>query len=158
MEVATSIEDTVHYNIGTWIIDTLGSTNVAQQKLSPHRAQAIITSCPQTSGLQLTNTASKGLPILQLKLPAHKGVNHPQPSQCELAEIRATPGVAPGRAGPVCYRCGQPGHIQSDCPQLPERPRAAAVHIEGEDKEIEATHATSDVEPQEEEVPLADAE
>ena len=42
-EVATSIEDAVCYDMGTWIIDVLGSTNVAQQRLSPHRAQAIIT-------------------------------------------------------------------------------------------------------------------
>ena len=43
-EVATSIEDAVRYNMGTQIIDVLGSTNVAQQKLSPHRAWVIITS------------------------------------------------------------------------------------------------------------------
>ena len=43
MEVATSIEEAVRYDMGTWIIDALGSTNVAQQKLGSHRAQAIIT-------------------------------------------------------------------------------------------------------------------
>ena len=52
MEVATSIEDTMHYDMGTWIINTLGSTNVAQQKLGPHRAQVIITLRLQASGPQ----------------------------------------------------------------------------------------------------------
>ena len=66
-EVATSIEDAMRYDMGTWIVDALGSTNVAQQKLGPHRARAIITLQPQTSGLQLTNMVSKGLPILQTK-------------------------------------------------------------------------------------------
>ena len=107
MEVATSIEDTVRFDMGTWIIDMLGSTNVAQQKLGPHRAWAIIMSQPQTSGLQPANTASKGPPILQTKLPAYKGVSCPQPSQHKPAEIRAAPGIAPGRAGPICYQCGQ---------------------------------------------------
>ena len=157
VEVATSIEDAVRYDMGTRIINALGSTNVAQQKLGPHRAQAIITLRLQTSGLWPTATASKGPPILQMKLTAHKGASCPQPSQRKPAEIRAVPGIAPGQAGPVCYRCGQPGHIQSDCPQPPERPRAAAVRIEGEDREKEATHAASDVELQEEEVPPADA-
>ena len=78
--MATSIEDTVHYDMGTWIIGMLGSTNVAQQKLSPHGAQVIITLHLQTSGLWLTNTVSKGLPILQMKPPAHKGASCPQPS------------------------------------------------------------------------------
>ena len=80
-EVATSIEDTMCYDMGTWIINALGSTNVAQQKLSPHRAQVIIMLPPLTSGLRLTNTASKGLLILQTKPPAHKGASRPQPSQ-----------------------------------------------------------------------------
>ena len=96
VEVATSIEDTMRYDIGTWIVDALGSTNVAQQKLGPHRAWAIITLQPQTSGLRPTNTASKGPPILQMKPPAYKGASHPQPSQRKPAEIRAAPGVAPG--------------------------------------------------------------
>ena len=101
---------------------------------------------------------SKGLPILQTKPPAHKGASRPQPSQRKPTEIRAVPGVAPGQAGPICYRCGQPGHIQSDCPQLPERPHAAAARVEGKDKEKAATHAAVNVGPQEEEVPPADAE
>ena len=146
----------MHYDMGTRIIDTLGSTNVAQQKLSPHRAQAIITLRLQTSGPQPTTMVSKGPPIMQTKLPAYKGASHPQPSQRKPTEFRAAPGVAPGRAGPVCYRSGQ--HIQSDCPQPPERPCAAAAHVEGEDKEKAATHAAVDAEPQEEEVPPADAE
>ena len=50
------------------------------------------------------------------------------------------------------------GHIQSDCPQPPERQHAAAACVEGEDKEKAATHAAVDAEPQEEEVPPADAE
>ena len=95
-EVATSTEDAVCYDMGTQIINTLGSTNVAQQKLGPHRAWAIITSHPQSSGLQLTNTASKGWLILQMNPPTYKGASRPQPSQCKLAEIRAAPGVAPG--------------------------------------------------------------
>jgi len=94
-EVATSIEDAVRYDMGTWIIDSLGSTNVAQQKPRPHRARAIIMSRPQTSGLRLGNTASKSLPIQQTKLPALKGANRPQPSQCKPAEARAVPGIAP---------------------------------------------------------------
>ena len=157
-EVATSIEDAVHYDMGTLILDVLGSTNVAQQKLGPHQAQAIITSRLQTSGLRLTTMASKGPPIMQTKPPAYKGVSCPQPSQRKPTEFRAAPGVAPGRAGPVCYRCGQPGHIQSDCPQLPERLHAAAARVEGKDKEKAATNAAVNTEPQEEEVPPADAE
>ena len=102
-EVATSIEDAMHYDMGTWIVDTLGSTNVAQQKLGPHRAWAIITSQLQTSGLQPTNTVSKGPLILQTKPPAYKGASHSHPSQRKLTEFRAAPGVAPRRAGPICY-------------------------------------------------------
>ena len=96
MEVATSIEDIVRYDMGTWIIDTLGSTNVAQQKLGPHRARAIIMLRPQTSGPQLTTMASKGPPIMQTKPPAYKGVSRPQPSQRKPTEFRAVPGIAPG--------------------------------------------------------------
>ena len=86
------------------------------------------------------------------------GASRPQSSQHKLTEIRAVPGIAPRRAGPVCYRCGQPGHIQSNCPQPPERPHAAAAHIEGEEKEKAATHAAVNADLQEEEVPPADAE
>ena len=42
--MATSIEDTMRYDMGTQIIDVLGSTNIAQQKLGPHQAWVIITS------------------------------------------------------------------------------------------------------------------
>ena len=157
-EVATSIEDAVHYDMGTWIIDALGSTNVAQQKLGPHQAWAIITSQLQTSGPWPTTMVSKGPPIMQMKPPAYKGASRPQPSQRKLTEFRAAPGIAPGQAGPICYRCGQPGHIQSDFPQPPERLHAAAAHVEGKDKEKAATHAAVKVELQEEEVPPADAE
>ena len=76
--MATSIEDAVHYDMGTQIIDAVGSTNVSQQNLGPHRVQAITMSHRQTSGLWLTNMASKGPLILQMKLPAHKGVSCPQ--------------------------------------------------------------------------------
>ena len=58
-EVATSIEDAMRYDTGSWIMDALGSTNVAQQKSSPHRAWAIITLRPQTSGLQLKTQQAK---------------------------------------------------------------------------------------------------
>ena len=142
-EVATSIEDAVHYDMGKWIINVLGSTNVAQQKLGPHWAWVIITSRLQTSGPRPTTMASKGLPILQMKPPAYKGASRPQPSQHKPAEIRAVPGVAPRRAGPICFRCGQPDYIQSDCPQPPERPCMAATCMEGEDREKEATNEAS---------------
>jgi len=86
VEVATSIEDAVHYNMGTQIIDLLGSTNVSRQKPGLHRAQAIITSRPQTLGLRPSNTVSKSPPTQQTKLPALKGASRPQSSQHKPAE------------------------------------------------------------------------
>jgi len=155
-EVATSIEDTVHYDMGTQIIDSLGSTNVAQQKPRLHRAWVIITSRPQTTGLWLGNTVSKSLLTQQTRPPALKGANRPQSSQRKPAEARAAPGIAPRRVGPVCFRCGQSGHYQDSCPQPPEKPCVAAVCMEGDRQEKEATEVASDVSLQEEEIPPVD--
>ena len=139
-----------HGSLMRWAALTLpsrSSVHIGPRRSSHHDHR------PQAHGM-----ASKGPLIMQMKLPVYKGVSRPQPSQHKPTEFRAVPGVAPRQAGPVCYRCGQPGHIQSDCPQPPERPHAAAVHVEGEDREKAATHAAVDAEPQEEEVPPADAE
>ena len=50
---------------------------------------------------------------------------------------------------PVCYRCGQPGHISSNCPQGQGKPCAAAARVadDGEEDDLPEDHP-------EEEVPL----
>ena len=50
---------------------------------------------------------------------------------------------------PVCYRCGQPGHISSNCPQGQGKPRAAAACVADDREEDDPPE-----DHPEEEVPL----
>ena len=60
---------------------------------------------------------------------------------------KPAPNAGNRQTAPVCYRCGQPGHISSNCPQGQGKPRTAAVRVadEGEEDDLPEDHPEEEV-------------
>src|SRR6266481_6122954 len=162
-ETAACIEDAVHYDIGTRPLEQTGGSYAAHARPAPQRAWAIEQHWPQPTGTQPRETGGRSPLVAQAKPSVQRGgLAHPTAnSQSRPTGQQPARDAGLPRTGPTCYGCGQPGHIQPNCPtrrdKQPMNRVAAAAHMD-EATADDAPEEPPEAEIQEDENPPADVE
>ena len=69
-----------------------------------------------------------------------------------LAGTRHNPNTAPNQAGPICFRCGNAGHLGHDCKQ--GKPCAAVAHLAEDEEGVPDRDHLEEEDQDQEEIPL----
>ena len=137
---ALQVKDAMRYDMGACQSEVQHRA-VVPPRPTPTRVWAQLTHPVPAGNRNRETTGCKPAVAVPVRPAPPKPTNPVGPKPAPNAGNRQTT--------PVCYRCGQPSHISSNCPHGQGKPRAAAVRVadHGEEDDLPEDHP-------EEEVPL----